>query len=121
MVFGIETAARGIRWQFAPRGKWNVVKCLVVVAVMTLIALVVAITSPANDYCFASLFWFLQHYAPGCFGVFVTITIIQLAVIVTIFIQLNMSHMVDAVEKTAASRMIFYLTLGFISNVSKPN
>ncbi|PSR78489.1 hypothetical protein BD289DRAFT_121708 [Coniella lustricola] len=116
LVFGIELAARGIRWQFAPRGKWNVAKCLGVVAVMATIALVVAATNPANDFCFASLFWFLHHYAPGCFGVFVTITILQLAAIVTTFFQLNKSHMVDAVEKTAASRMIYYLTLGFISN-----
>lgn len=117
LVFGVEAAFRGVRSQFAPRGRWNVAKCLGTVGILTLLALIVAAVARAPDFCFASLFWFLRVYAPGCFGVFVAISVILLIAIGTIFLRLNNSHMVDPTERTAASRMIYYLVLGFISNV----
>lgn len=93
-------------------------KCLSAVGVFSLAALIVAAVDQSPDLCFASLFWFLRKYATGCFGVFLGMTVIQLVVIGTIFLKLNKSHMVDPTERMAASRMIYYLAIGFLSNVS---
>lgn len=117
LVFGVEAAFRGVRSQFAPRGRWNVAKCLGTVGILTVLALIVAAVAQAPDFCFASLFWFLRVYAPGCFGAFVAISVILLVAIGVIFLRLNKSHMINPTERTAASRMIYYLVLGFISNV----
>lgn len=92
--------------------------CLGMVTILCLVALVVAATDRAPDFCFASLFWFVRVYAPGCLGVLLGVSVILLIVIPTIFFKLSKSHMVDPTERMAASRMIYYLTLGFISNVS---
>lgn len=92
--------------------------CLGVVAILVVVALVVAAVDKAPDFCFASLFWFLRTYAPGCFAVFLAVSITLLIVIGIMFVTLNKSHMVDPVERMAATRMIYYLALGFISNVS---
>ncbi|KAF3770859.1 hypothetical protein M406DRAFT_285653 [Cryphonectria parasitica EP155] len=116
LVFGVETAVRGVRSQFAPRGRWNVAKCLATVGILFLAALIVAAVDRTEDFCFASLFWFVRKYAVGCFGVFLGITVLQLIVIVTIFLQLHRGHMVDPLERVSASRMIYYLCLGFLSN-----
>lgn len=118
LVFGIEAAVRGVRTQFAPRGKWNVGKCIGIIVTFCLVALIVASVDQAPDFCFASLFWFLRKYAPGCFGIFLSISVILLVNIATIFLKLSKSRSVDPTERMAATRMTFYLCLGFISNVS---
>lgn len=119
LVFGVETAVRGIRSQFAPRGKWNVTICNATVAVFTIAALVVAAVDRAPDFCFASLYWFVKVYAPGCFAVTAGASVMMLITIGIIFLKLNRSHMVEPTERLAASRMVYYLALGFISNVSR--
>lgn len=107
-----------MRTQFAPRGRWNVAKCLGIIFTLCLAALLVAAIDQAPDFCFASLFWYLRKYAPGCFGVLLSISVILLVVVAIIFMRLNKSHSVDSTERMAATRMIYYLCLGFISNVS---
>lgn len=118
LVFGVETAFRGIRSQFAPRGKWGVGKCIGTLGVFTIAALVVASVDRAPDFCFASLYWFVKVYAPGSFGVLLSVSVILLVAVGIIFIKLSKSHMIDPTERMAASRMVYYLTLGVISNVS---
>lgn len=117
LVFGVETAVRGARTQFSIRPKWTVTTCLGIVVTFLLLNLFVAVGNKAPDYCFASLFWIIEHYAGGCFALFLCIEIILIIVIVTIFVKLSRSYMVDPDERMAASRMIYYLSLGFISNV----
>lgn len=85
---------------------------------MTLVSLIVAVIERAPDFCFASLFWFIRTYSTGGFAVFVAVATITLVVIGTIFIKLNRSRNVSQTERVAASRMIYYLALGFISEVS---
>lgn len=85
---------------------------------MTLVTLIVAIVERAPDFCFASLFWFIRTYSTGGFAVFVTVATITLIVIGTIFLKLNRSRTVSSTERVAATRMIYYLALGFISEVS---
>lgn len=118
LVFGVETAFRGVRSQFAPRGKWNITICLGVVGAMTLVTLIVAVVERAPDFCFASLFWFIRTYSQGGFAVFLTVATITLVVMGTIFLKLNKSRTVSPTERMAATRMIYYLALGFISEVS---
>lgn len=118
LVFGVETAVRGMRSNFAPRGKWNISVCLGVVAFMTLVALIVAATDRAPDYCFASLFWFVRSYANGCFAAFLIFSITTLIVIASMSWKLKKSQTISPTERLTATRMIFYLALGFISEVS---
>lgn len=86
--------------------------------IFTIAALVVAAVDRAPDFCFASLYWFVKVYAPGAFGVLFGVSVVLMIAIGIIFIKLNKSHMVDPTERLAASRMVYYLALGFISNVS---
>lgn len=118
LVFGLETAARGIRTQFAPRGRWNVTICLGFLTGLTLAAVLVAAINRSSDFCFASLFWFIRKYARGCFVLLTVIGVAMLVAIGIIFFKLNRSRLVDPIERTSATRMIYYLCLGFLSNVS---
>lgn len=118
LVFGVEVAFRGVRSHFAPRGKWNITVCLAIVGLMSLVTTIVAAVERAPDFCFASLFWFIRAYAPGGFAVFVTVATTTLIIIGIVFLKLNKSRMVSPTERVAASRMIYYLVLGFISEVS---
>ncbi|KKY35557.1 hypothetical protein UCDDA912_g04466 [Diaporthe ampelina] len=116
LVFGVETAARGLRSQFSPRRRWTVAICLGTVSTFLLATFLVAAISRAPDFCFASLLWIVKPYAKGIFAVFLGVSVVLLLVIITIFVTLNKSRMVDPTERMAASRMIYYLILGFISN-----
>lgn len=88
---------------------------------MTVVTLIVAAVDRAPDFCFASLFWFVRSYAAGCFAVFVTISATTLIVIGTIFGKLRNAKQVSPTERMAATRMIYYLVVGFISQVSLPH
>lgn len=121
LVFGVETTFRGVRSNFAPRGRWTVGFCLGVVGALVMMALIVAAVDRAPDFCFASLFWFVRPYANGSFAVLVTLSAITLVVIGTIFLKLHKARMVNPTERMAATRMIYYLVLGCISEVSRLN
>ncbi|KAG6356950.1 hypothetical protein INS49_014825 [Diaporthe citri] len=116
LVFGVETAARGLRSQFSPRRRWTVAICLGTISTFLLATLLVAAISRAPDFCFASLLWIVKPYAKGIFAVFLGVSVVLLLVIITIFVKLSKGRMVDPTERMAASRMIYYLILGFISN-----
>ncbi|ROW11727.1 hypothetical protein VPNG_05613 [Cytospora leucostoma] len=116
LVFGVETAIRGLRSHSSARRQWTVTICLSIVAIFLLISLLVATADRAPDYCFASLFWIIEHYAEGSFVLFLGISIILIIAIITIILSLSKSLMIEPVERLAASRMVYYLILGFISN-----
>ena len=118
LVFGVETAVRGVRSRFFARREWTVAICIGIVAVLLLLTLLVAIANKAPDFCFASLFWFLEYYATGCFILLLGILVVLIIAIVTIFVKLCTSHIIEPVERVAASRMTYYLALGLVSNVS---
>lgn len=116
LVFGVETAVRGLRSQFSPRRRWTVAICIGTLSTFLLATLLVAAISRAPDFCFASLLWIVRPYAKGIFAVLLGVSIVLLIVIITIFVRLSKSRMVDPTERMAASRMSYYLILGFISN-----
>lgn len=92
--------------------------CIGIVSTFLLATLLVAAISRAPDFCFASLLWLVKPYAKGVFAVLLGVSVVLLIVIIAIFVKLSKSRMVDPTERMAASRMIYYLILGFISNVS---
>lgn len=119
LVFGVEVALRGMRSKpFAPRGKWDVSICMAIVGMCLLANFLVADFIRTNDFCFASLFFFVRKYAVGIFGVLAGITSVLILCVVYIFIRLSRSTKVDSTERVAASRMVYYLALAIISNVS---
>lgn len=77
-----------------------------------------AVGDQAPDYCFASLFWIIEHFAVGSFVLFLLISIALIMAIAVILVKLSKSHVIEPTERLAASRMVYYLALGFISNVS---
>lgn len=118
LVFGIETAFRGFRSNFAPRGKWTVGICNGLVGLVCVLILVVAAVDQGPDLCFAALFWFVNHYATGCFASLAAMAAATLVTIGLIFLKLRKSQMVSPTERLAAQRMVYYLALGFIYEVS---
>lgn len=103
---------------FSRRGKWNVTICLAIVGMLLLVTYIVTHFIRPPNFCFASLFWFLQRYKRGCFVLLTLIAAVLLVSVVIIFIKLHRNTSIDPIERVAASRMVFYLSLGFISAVS---
>lgn len=120
LVFGLEVVIRSFqrRMPFSRRGKWNVTICLAIVGMLLLVTYIVTHFIRPPNFCFASLFWFLQRYKRGCFVLLTLIATVLLVSVVIIFIKLHRNTSIDPIERVAASRMVFYLSLGFISAVS---
>jgi len=119
LVFAVELALRGMGKQpFAPRGKWTVTICLTTIGLLSLTNFLVADFIRTQDFCFGSLFWFVAKYSVGCFAVLVTIVSIILACIVTVAVKLYRSIKIEVTERVCASRMVYYMCLAVISNVS---
>lgn len=120
-MFGLEVTIRSLlKKPFAPRGRWNVTICLSVVGLLLLVNLLVAILDRSSNFCITSLFWFLAHYSVGCFGLLVGISALLLVCAVVVFVRLHRSNKVELVERAAASRMVYYMALAIISEVSLP-
>ncbi len=85
---------------------------------LLLITYLVADFVRAPDFCFASLFWFVAPYSRGCFAALLAITILLVASVAVIFVRLTQSIEIDTRERTSASQMVYYLSIGIISNVS---
>jgi hypothetical protein len=118
-VFGLEVTIRGMKSQpFLPRGKWDVVICLVVVSLMLLVTGLVGIFIRAPNFCFASLFWFVAKWAKGAFVMMLVIAVVLLLCNVVIFLKLTRYSTIENSERVAASRMVYYLALAIVSNVS---
>jgi len=120
-VFGVEIAIRALRKKdqpFAPRAKWDVTICLAIIGMLCLTNFLVANFDRSDNFCLLSLFWFVEHYAEGCFGLLVGIISILLVCVGVIFTKLTRSIKVEVTARVSASRMVYYLALGIISNVS---
>ncbi|EAA31862.3 hypothetical protein GE21DRAFT_7316 [Neurospora crassa] len=116
LVFGLEVTIRGLlKKPFAPRGRWNVTICLSVVGLLLLLNLLVAIFDRSSNFCLTSLFWFVAHYSVWCFGLLVGISGLLLVCVVVIFVRLHRSNKIALIERAAASRMVYYMTLAIIS------
>lgn len=70
---------------------------------------------PQSDKCFASLVWFVSSFGELGFVLLITTTGLIIICGLTIFIQLSRTNMIDQHQRIAASRMVYYLVLSFIS------
>ncbi|KAK8141910.1 hypothetical protein G3M48_009693 [Beauveria asiatica] len=116
-VFGMETTVRAFRRRaFDSFGKWTVSICatLVIISLIATYA-VTRVVQPPN-FCFASLFWFVQRYRVLCFALFTTISGSLLLGSVITFIRLYQSSTGGVIERIAASRMVYYMCIGAITN-----
>lgn len=117
LVFGLEVMFRGMRSKpFPKRGPWSVRLCLIFVILSCIGALVVTQVAKSPDFCFASLFWFVAHYALGSFIVLLIITVVLFGAAVVVFLRLSRNASIDDKERVGASRMVYYMALAVISN-----
>lgn len=118
-VFALELTLRGLRRKpFSPRGKWAVPICLAVIGLLTLTNFLVADFIRTEDFCFASLFWFVAHYGLLCFVLLVAISSTILLCTVAVAAKLCRNINIEITERVCASRMVYYMALAFVSNVS---
>jgi hypothetical protein len=119
LVFTLETTSRALRSApLPPRSKWTVAICLTVIKIALLTTGLVAFFIRAPDFCFASLFWFVQKWATGGFVLLISIVVILAVCAVIIYLKLTRYSMIEDDERVSASRMIYYITLAIIPNVS---
>ncbi|EGY17781.1 uncharacterized protein VDAG_01463 [Verticillium dahliae VdLs.17] len=117
-VFGLEVTSRALRQQpFAGRGKWTVAGCLAIVGTLLLVTFVVTLFIRPPNFCFGSLFWFVQRWKAGVFILLIVIAATLLVCTVIIAWRLHNNCQIDESERVAASRMVYYLTMAIISTV----
>ena len=118
LIFGVELAMRGLRKKpFPARGRYTTMVCLIVLGMLLLINFLVADLIKSPDVCFASLFWYVAIYSRGCFAVFLAIDIVLVLCTAVIFNRLTRTTYINVSERVSASRMIYYLAMGILSNV----
>ncbi|KAK2065605.1 hypothetical protein LY76DRAFT_216609 [Colletotrichum caudatum] len=116
LVFALEVAFRSLRKNpLPPRSKWNVTICLAIVGTFLLITYLVTLFVRPPNFCFASLFWFVQRWKEGCFVILTTISVALLASTLVIFFRLHNNATIENSERVAASRMVYFLAVAFIS------
>lgn len=119
LVFGIETAFRSFKQErFAPRGKWNTILCICVVAFFLLLTWIPTIAWPMLNRCFGSLIWFPMRYDLLTLVLLIVLVSLLLLLAAIIGIQLMRVADVDPNERIAASRMCYYLLLTAVIYVS---
>ncbi|KAL7931158.1 hypothetical protein V8C35DRAFT_329719 [Trichoderma chlorosporum] len=117
LVFGIETTVQALRRRpFERRSRWIIVACLVVVIIGIVAMYVVTCFIRPPDLCYASLFWFVQTWRLESFILLTTIACILIIGAIIIFVRLHRDPSIGIIERTAASRMVFYMILGAVIN-----
>lgn len=71
----------------------------------------------APDFCYASLFWFVQTWRLEAAILLTTIAGILVVGAIIIFTRLHQGASIGHVERAAASKMVYYMVLGAILNV----
>lgn len=115
----METTIRALRKRaFASLGRWTVSVCVTIVIVALAATYVVTRFVRAPNFCFASMYWFVQRWRVACFSILVAITGTLLLSCCITFLRLLYSSNAGAVERIAASRMVYYMCIASITNVS---
>ncbi|UKZ83517.1 hypothetical protein TrVFT333_011326 [Trichoderma virens FT-333] len=117
LVFGIETTVQALRRRpFERRSRWVIFACLIVVIAGTVGMYVVTRFIRPPDLCYASLFWFVQTWRFESFILLTTISCILVIGAIIVFIRLHRDPSIGIIERTAASRMVYYMILGAVIN-----
>ncbi|PQE13897.1 Bile salt-activated lipase protein [Rutstroemia sp. NJR-2017a BBW] len=116
LIFGLECAIRSLRKNpFQPRGKYDVTICLGIIVVMLIGTWIPTHLRTEHDHCFASLLWFISDFGEIGFILLATVAGLFLISAVVIFVRLSRSNMVEQNQRIAASRMVYYMAIGFVS------
>ncbi|KAL8748435.1 MAG: hypothetical protein Q9184_007305 [Pyrenodesmia sp. 2 TL-2023] len=110
LVFGLETTFRALHYKhFQVQKRWNIVFCLIVICIMTLVTWIPSNVSPARHGCLTSLVWWTEHLAKVGLAVAsgLIITYVVCAVIVTA--QLLRGLKMSREQRIAATMIVYYL------------
>ncbi|PTB62877.1 hypothetical protein BBK36DRAFT_1183782 [Trichoderma citrinoviride] len=117
LVFGLESTVQALRRKpFQQRPRWVTVGCLLIVIIGTLLLYVQTRVMRPPDLCYASLFWFVQTWRLEAFAL---LTIIGCALVIgaiVVFVRLHRDTSIGIIERTAASKMVYYMILGAVLN-----
>lgn len=117
LIFGLETTVQALRRRpFERRPRWVIIACLVVVIIGAVAMYVVTRFIRPPDLCYASLFWFVQTWRLESFVLLTTISCILIIGAIIIFVRLHRDPSVGIIERTGASRMVYYMILGAVIN-----
>ncbi|KAL5094170.1 hypothetical protein Trisim1_008278 [Trichoderma cf. simile WF8] len=117
LIFGLETTVQALRRRpFERRSRWVIVACLVVVIIGAVAMYVVTRFIRPPDLCYASLFWFVQTWRLESFALLTAISCILIIGAIIIFVRLHRDPSVGIIERTGASRMVYYMILGAVIN-----
>lgn len=120
-IFGLENTVRALKKQpFPSRGKWIVPGCCAILGIFLLATVLVAQLIRPPNFCFASLFWFVQWWKEGILAVLILIAATLLFCTAIIFWRLSSSLNVNNTERIAASRMVYYLAIAVVFVVGSP-
>lgn len=117
--FAIETLIRALRpGEFPRMGAWAFAASVTVAVLGLFGTYAVSLVYKAPDFCFASLFFFVQRWAFQISIVFIVITVFLLVSTVVTYIRLKGTN-IPPVERQAASRMVYFMGSGVLTNVSR--
>lgn len=115
----METTIRAMRRRAFPKiGSWTIVACLTVTLAGLIGTFALSIVVRAPNFCFAGLFFFIQKWSLEVFSIFVSITGILLLCSFVTYGRLLTNRQIGAMERKAASRMVFHMCTGVLTNVS---
>ena len=92
--------------------------CFVLIKILLVATGLVAFFIRAPNFCFASLFWFVAKWAEGAFALLAIIDVALVGCIVVIYMKLTRYTTIENSERVGASRIVYYLIVGVLSNVS---
>lgn len=102
---------------FQARGKHAVKIYLFIVVIMLVGTWLPSNLHKGRDTCFATLVWFVTTYGDLGLILFPIASGLMLISALVIFVRLSSVNLIDEHQRIAASRMVYYLILGFISTV----
>lgn len=117
LVFGLESTVQALRRKpFQQRPRWVIVACLLMVIVGLLALYVQTRFRRPPDLCYASLFWFVQRWRLECFALLTIIGCALAIGAIVVFVRLHRDASIGIIERTAASKMVYYMVLGAVLN-----
>ncbi|KAL8933326.1 MAG: hypothetical protein Q9211_005841 [Gyalolechia sp. 1 TL-2023] len=112
LVFGLETTFRSLhKDRFQHQKIWSILLCLIAVLTMTLVMWVPSRVSQRWRPCFASLVWWPRHYAKIGLIIASGLLLTFLVCASLIMTQLMRTIKTDRDQRTAATRVAYYLVI----------